>query len=112
MDYKHLAITVRSSSNTDGRDMEHFMNILRKRSRHSFKHNRERPCILNCLSISKDLLPGSFVLTLHLEPTEHVQILRGKTNMGHHRNAGIHDRPDRLCYLRASFKLNRFSTSL
>src|SRR5574337_967951 len=110
MDNKHLAVTVYSCPDTDGRYVKHPVNFFGKGRRNHLDHDRECSGVLDSPSISEDLFPGRLVLALDLEAAEHVRVLGSQADMGHNRNARVHDRPDRLGHLGPALKLDRLCT--
>ena len=79
---------------------------LGKRRRDSLDDNRKRASLFNGLGVGEQSTGGFLAFALHLETTEHVRSTRGKANMAHNGNAGLHNSANLLSNAHATLELS------
>ena len=103
--HEQLAVGVWTSADADGRDAQFGRDLFGGFRRNHFEHDRERPSILNSVSIREQ---GRDLVSTPLDDVtaESVLALRGKPNVSHHRNAGRHDPANLLGRANAALELH------
>src|SRR3972149_910736 len=104
---QNLSVAVRPRTDADGRNPEMLGDARRQRAWNSLEHHRESSGLLYTESLFQQAFLGFRSPTLNLVTSKGVNGLGGETDMSHHRNAGLHHRPDLLPDPLSSFEFDR-----